>query len=126
MWERLIDPTFDIKTLCPEADKELYTLQCVFMSTVFEKVLMNTHGLKLVRLFEDDPNTIWRKHEEHQTSSSSSQGIVVVLSNIISNMTIAISKSRSDFLEDFDKTLTKFDKVSTDKIPESQKIELLC
>ena len=126
MWERLVDPAFDTKTLRLEADKDLYTLQCVFMSTVLEKVIMNTQGLKLVRLYEDDPKTIWRKHEEHQTSSLSSQRIAIVLSNRISNMTIATSKSRSDFLEDFDKTLTKFDKVSTDKIPESQKIELLC
>ena len=125
IWERLIDPTFDIKTLRRGADKELYTLQCVFMSTVLEKVLLNTHGLKLMRLFKDDPNTIWRKHEEHQTSSSSSQRIAIMLSNRISNMTIATSKSRSDFLEDFDKTLTKFDKVSADKMPESQKIGLL-
>ena len=40
-------------------------------------------------------------------------------------MTIASAKSRSDFLEEFDKTLTKFDKVSADKMPESQKIGLL-
>ena len=126
MWERLIGPTFDIKTLCPGADKELCTVQCVFMSTVLKKVLLNTHGLKLVRLFEDGPSTIWRKHEKHQTSSSSSQRIAIVLSNRISNMTIATSKSRLDFLEDFDQTVTKFDKVSADKMPESQKIGLLC
>ena len=40
-------------------------------------------------------------------------------------MTIASSKSRSDFLEEFDKTLTKFDKVSADKMPNSQKLGLL-
>ena len=125
MWERLVDPTFDSKTLRKGADKDLYTLQCVFMYTVLEKVLMNRQGLKLVRLFEDDPSTIWRKHEKHQTSSSSSQRIAITLSNRISNMTIATSKSRSAFLEDFDKTLTKFDKVSADKMPESQKIGLL-
>ena len=34
MWERLVDPTFDSKTLRKGADKDLYTLQCVFMSTV--------------------------------------------------------------------------------------------
>ena len=39
MWERLIDPTFDSKTLCPGANKELYTLQYVFMSTVLERYL---------------------------------------------------------------------------------------
>ena len=58
MWERLVDPSFDTKTLRPGADKDLYTLQCVFMSTVLEKVFMNTQGLKLVRLYEDDPKTI--------------------------------------------------------------------
>ena len=125
MWESLVNPAFNTKTLQPGADKDLYTLQCVFMSTVLEKVFMNTQGLKLVRLYEIDPKTIWRKHKGHQTSSSSSQRIAIVLSNRISNMTIATSKSRSDFLEEFDKTLTKFDKVSADKMPESQKIGLL-
>ena len=78
-----------------------------------------------MRLYEDDPKTIWRIHEKHQTSSLSSQLIAIVLSNKISNMTIATIKSRSDFLEEFDKTLTKFDKVSADKMLESQKIGLL-
>ena len=40
-------------------------------------------------------------------------------------MTIATAKSSSAFLEDFDKSVTKFDKVSADKMPESQKIGLL-
>ena len=40
-------------------------------------------------------------------------------------MTIATAKSSSAFLEDFDKSVTKFDKVSADKMPESKKIGLL-
>ena len=81
MWERLIDANFDSKALRPGADTDLYTLQTVFMSTVLEKVLLNAHGLKLVQLFEDDPRALWAKHEAHQTSSSSSQRIAIVLSN---------------------------------------------
>ena len=69
MWERLIDANFDRKALRAGADTKLYTLQTVFMSTVLEKVLLNTHGSKLVQLFEDDPNALWTKHEAHQTSS---------------------------------------------------------
>ena len=119
MWEQLIDANFDRKALRVGADTELYTLQAVFMSTILEKVLLNTHGLKLVRLFDDDLKALWTKHEAHQTSSSSSQRIAIVLSNRTSNMTIATSKSRSAFLEDFNKSITKFDKVSADKMPES-------
>ena len=125
MWERLIDTNFDSKTLPPNADTEVYTLQCVFMSTVLEKILLNTHGLKLVRLFEDNPKALWKKQEEHQISSLSSQCIAIILSNRISNTTIATSKSSSAFLEDFDKSVTKFDKVLVNKMPESQKIGLL-
>ena len=95
------------------------------MSTVLEKVLVNIHGLKLVRSFEDDPKSLWRKHKEHQRSSSSSQRIAIVLSNRLSNMTIATAKSSLAFLEDFDKSVTKFNKVSADKMPESQKVGLL-
>ena len=38
-WERLIDNTFDSKLLRPSSDKDLYSLQAVFMYFVFEKVL---------------------------------------------------------------------------------------
>ena len=118
-WERLIDMNFDTKTIRAGSNSELYTLQGVFMSTVLEKVLVNIHGLKLVRSFEDDPKSLWRKYEEHQRSSSSSQRIAIVLSNRLSNMTIATAKSSSAFLEDFNKSVTKFNKVSADKMPES-------
>ena len=118
-WESLIDDTFNSNTLCPGTDTNLCTLQSVFMSMVLEKVLLNTHGMKLVRLFEDDPRALWTKHEAHQTSLTSSQRIAIVLSNRISNMTIATSASKSAFLEEFDKSVTKFDKVSADKMPES-------
>ena len=40
-------------------------------------------------------------------------------------MTIATSKSRTAFLEEFDMSVIKFDKVSADKIQISQKIGLL-
>ena len=62
------------------------------------------------------------KYKTHQISSCSSQQIAIVLSNKLSNITIATSKSRTAFLEKFDKSVIKFDEVSADKMPESQKI----
>ena len=95
------------------------------MSTVLEKVLLNTHVNKLVQLFEDDPRVIWTKHRDYQTSSISLQQIAIVLSNRILNMTIATSISRTTFLEEFNKDVIKFYKVLADKMLESQKIGLL-
>ena len=40
-------------------------------------------------------------------------------------MTVATSKSRTTFLKEFNKDVTKFDKLSANKMPESQKIGLL-
>ena len=82
-------------------------------------MLLNIHGKKLEQLFEDDPRVIWTKHRDHQTSSTSSQRIAIVLSNRILNLTIATSKSGTTFVEEFDKDTIKFDKVLADKMPES-------
>ena len=124
-WEPLIDPNFDTKSVCAGADQDLFSIQAVFMSTVLDKVILNIYGIKLAQLYNNSPRVIWEKHEEHQTSSSSSQQIAMVLSNKLSNIKIASSKSRIVFLEEFDKSVIKFDKVSADKMPESQKIRLL-
>ena len=82
--------------------------------------------MKLAWLYSNSPIVIWEKHEEHQTSSSSSQKITIVLSNRISNMNISTAKSRTAFLEEFDRSVIKFDKVSADKMSKSQKIGFLC
>ena len=96
------------------------------MSTVLDKVILNIYGIKLAQLYNNSPRVIWEKHEEHQTSSSSSQQIAIVLKNRISNMNISMAKSMTVFLEEFDRSIIKFDKVSADKMPKSQKIGLLC
>ena len=64
-------------------------------------------------------------HQEHQTSSTTAQGIAINLSNKLSSLTITTSKSRSDFLEEFDSTSEKYDLVAVEKIPSSHKNGLL-
>ena len=62
-WERLIDPSYNDKNLRTGTDQKLFSLQAVFMSTVLDKVLINTQGMKLVLLNKDSPRTLWDKHE---------------------------------------------------------------
>ena len=109
-WQQLIDDTFNSKFLRTRTYQDLYPLQAVFVSTVLEKVLLNTYGMKLAQLYDDSPQVILVKHEIHQTSSSFPQRIAIILSNKLSNITISTSKSRTTFLEEFDKSEIKFDK----------------
>ena len=92
---------------------------------VLEKVLLTGKGKRLRRSYKQHPQTLWKLHQEHQTSSTTAQGIAINLSNKLSNLTIATSKSRSDFLEEFDSTSEKHDLVAVEKIPSSHKICLL-
>ena len=64
-WERLIDPIFNNKSVRTGTDQELFSLQAVFISTVLDKALLNTYGIKLVRLYKDSPRVIQEKHQEH-------------------------------------------------------------
>ena len=95
------------------------------MSTVLDRVLLSPHGLRLVRRFKEHPRDLWEHHEAHQTISSSSQRIAIFLSGKLATMKMSESESKTAFLEDFDMTIEKFDKVSADKMPALQKISLL-
>ena len=83
-------------------------LQLKFMSQVMEKVLMNVKGKKLNQLYRDHPQTLWKLHQEHQTSSATAQSIAINLSNRLSMLTIATATSRCDILEEFDSTIEKY------------------
>ena len=80
-------------------DRELFELQIVFMSTVFDLELSNPKGMKLVlQLYKDNPRTMWTTHETYQTSLDSSLQIAILLSDRLTNMKISSSKSQSAFL----------------------------
>ena len=95
------------------------------MSMVLEKVLLNRKGKKLNCSYKHHPQKLWKLYQEHQPSSTAAQGIAINLSNKLSSLSIAKSKSRSDFLEEFDSTSEKYDLISVDKMPSSHKIGLL-
>ena len=95
------------------------------MSTVLDRVLLSPYGLRLVRKFKEHPRNLWEEHKIHQTSSSSSQRITIILSGKLFNMKISDAKSRTYFVEEFDTILEKFDKILADKMTPSQKIGLL-
>ena len=92
---------------------------------VLEKALLNGKWKKLNCSYKHHPQTLWKLHQEHQTSSTTAQGIAINLSNKLSSLSIANSKSRSDFLEEFDSTSEKYDLVFVDTMPSSHKIGLL-
>ena len=124
-WERVIDPSFVNSNVRPGSDHNLLELQLVFMSMVLEKVPLNRNGKKLNRFYKNHPQTLWKLHQEHKTSTTRGQGIAINLSNKLSGLTITNSKSRSNFLEEFDSTSEKHDLVAVDKMPSSHKICLL-
>ena len=74
------------------------------MLIVLEKVLLSSKGKRLRRSNKQHPQRLWKLHQEHQTNSTTAQGIAINLSNKLRNLTIAKSKSRSEFLEEFDST----------------------
>ena len=92
-WDRIVDPNFFNGNVRPGSDSDLLDLQLVFMSQVMEKVLLNVKGKKLVRSYKKQPRTLWKVHQEHQTSSATAQGIDIDLSNKLSSMTIVSSAS---------------------------------
>ena len=109
----------------PGTDNELFAFQAAFMSTVLDKVLLNSYRMRLVQKYKENLRTLWDDHETDQTSSSSSHRIAVLLSGKLANMKISDFKSRTAFLEEFNTVLQKFDQVQADKMPPSQKISLL-
>ena len=104
-WEQLIDTSFLDTEVCPDTDGDLFKIQVVFMSPVLDLVLLNPKAMKLVRLYKDNPWTLWSVHETYQTSFYSSQEIAILLSDKLTNIKIAVSKSRTAFLEEFDTVL---------------------
>ena len=124
-WERITDTNFVNANVRSGSDKDFMELQLVFMSMVLEKVLLSGKGKRLRRSNKQHPQRLWKLHQEYQTSSTTAQGIAINLSNKLSNLTIAKSKSRSDFLEEFDSTSEHHNLVAVEKIPSSHKIGLL-
>ena len=92
---------------------------------VFEKVFLNGQVKKLNCSYKHHPQTLWKLHQEHQTSSTTAQGIAINLSNKLSSLSIATSKSISDFLGEFNSKSERYDLVSVNKMPSSHKIGLL-
>ena len=117
--ERLITFSFVNSNATAGSDQELLTLKIVFFSIVLDKVLLNKKRKHLNRIYKDDPQLLWIKHEAHQTSSATAQGIVINLMTKLSEMKISTAKSRSDFLVDYDTTLQKYDGILGDKIAPS-------
>ena len=123
--ERLVNSTFVNSNATAGSDRELLTLQIVFFSIVLDRVLLNKKGKHLNRVYKDDPQELWIKHEAHQTSLATAQGIAINLMTKLSEMSISLAPSKSDFLEEYDATLQKYDGISSNKMAPSQKIGLL-
>ena len=92
------------------------------MSQVLEKVLLNVKGKKLTRSYKQQPQILWKLHQENQTSSATAQDIAINLSNKLSALTIATTTSRCNFLEEFNSIAKKYDQISPDKMHPLHKI----
>ena len=81
------------------------------MEEILDYTLQTLKGKSVVRLHPGDPQTIWKKHEAHQTSSDASQSAGTKLIGELSTMTISNSTYRVDFLEEFDTKIKTYTKI---------------
>ena len=82
------------------------------MAKVLDYVLKTNEGMRLVRMHPDKLRTIWKLHEEHSKSSTTSSQICTMLSQSLATMKISNSSNPLEGLDKFDSDLQKFNKVS--------------
>ena len=124
-WDRLIDPKFDVSKVRNGSDAELLKLQYIFMEEILDYTLLTQKGKSVVRLHPGDPQTIWKKHEAHQTSSDASRSAGTKLIGELSTMTISNSTSRVDFLEEFDTKIKTYTEIMNAPLQNDIKVGFL-
>ena len=75
-------------------------------------MLKTNEGMRLVRTHPGDPRKVWKLHEEHSTSSTTSSCICIMLSQSLVTMKITEFSNPLEGLDRFDSDLQKFNKVS--------------
>ena len=84
--ERMIDLNKHYSAINSGSDETLWDAQKNHLAKVLDRVLKTNEGMRLVRTYPKDPRKIWRLHEEHSTSSTTSSRICTMLSQSLATM----------------------------------------
>ena len=109
--ERMIDISKHFSGVNSGSDETLWNAQENHLASVLHQVLKTNEGMRLVRTYPDEPRKIWKLHEEHSTSSTTSSRICTMLSQSLATMKITEFKNPLEGLDKFDSDLQKFNKV---------------
>ena len=108
------------------SNETLLKAQKNHLSSVLDHVLNTNEGMRLVQTYPDEPRKIWKLHEEHSTSSTTSSRICTMLSQSLATMKISEFSNPLEGLDKLDSNLQKFNKVShTDKMTNNMAIMYL-
>ena len=67
----MIDLKVHFNSIIPGgSDVLLWNAQKNYLAKVLDHVLKTNEGMRLVRIFPNDPRRIWNDHEAHSTSST--------------------------------------------------------
>ena len=110
--EKIIDLNKHFVAVKSGSDTLLWNAQENHLASVLDRVLKTNEGMRLVRTHPDDPRKIWKKHEDHSTSSTTSSCICTMLSQNLATVKISEFDNPLQGLDKFDSDLQKFNKVS--------------
>ena len=110
---RMVDLLVHFSSVIPGGfDVLLWNAQKNNLAGVLDRVLKTNEGMRLVQTSPNDPRRIWREHEAHSTSSTTSSHICTMLAQSLATMKITESANPLQGLDLFDSNLQKFNKVS--------------
>ena len=125
LW-RVAAPNWTIAKNCSTgSDTILAELQLNYFEQILAAVLQNPEGKGLLTTHPEDSLYVWKKHEEHQTSSDSAMQGTHILMNKIMSLTITKFDTRYEFLISFQECADKYDKIARKPLDEEFKIMLL-
>ena len=118
---RIIDLSVHFSSINSGSDEALWNAQENHLAKVLDRVLKTNEGMRLVRSYPNDPRKIWKLHEDHSTSSTTSSRICTMLSQSLATMKISEFRNPLEGLDKFDSNLQKFNRISpndkmTDKL----------
>ena len=108
---QMINKGFHKNQLSTGSDTLLFEAQENHLASVLEHVLQTSEGKRLTRKHLGEPRLIWKLHEEHATSLTTSSKICTGLSQEIAKMKIVTFDNPTKGLDTFDSYLTMFNKI---------------
>jgi hypothetical protein len=124
-WYRLIDPSWDSSEVRNGSNKELMTLQYIFLEEILDHTLQTQKGKSIVRLNSQSPHSIWQQHEIHQKNSEASRSAGTVLISELTKMRISEATSHTEFLEEFDTKVKTYAEIMSKPLADDVKTGFL-